>query len=41
MVAFDKHMPPEVPRIALVDTFEDEVRESLNVARAMGDKLWG
>ncbi len=39
--AFDKHMPPEVPRIALVDTFEDEVRESVAVAKAMQGKLQG
>jgi nicotinate phosphoribosyltransferase len=36
---FDKHMPPEVPRVALVDTFKDEVEESLRVAGAMQDKL--
>ena len=41
MQAFDTHMPQEVPRIALVDTFRDEAEESLNVARAMGDKLRG
>jgi len=40
-LAFDKHMPPEVPRIALVDTFEDEVRESVTVAKAMEGKLEG
>jgi len=40
-LAFDKHMPPEVPRIALVDTFEDEVRESITVAKAMRGKLKG
>jgi nicotinate phosphoribosyltransferase len=39
--AFDKHMPPEVPRIVLVDTFEDEVRESIAVAKAMRGKLQG
>ncbi|HID86846.1 MAG TPA: nicotinate phosphoribosyltransferase [Anaerolineae bacterium] len=39
--AFDRHMPPEFPRIALVDTFKDEAEESLRVARAMGDRLWG
>jgi len=39
--AFDKHIPPEFPRIALVDTFKDEAEESLRVARAMGDRLWG
>ena len=41
MQAFDTHMPQEVPRIALVDTFRDEAEEALNVARAMGDKLRG
>jgi nicotinate phosphoribosyltransferase len=40
-LAFDKHMPSEVPRIALVDTFEDEVRESVTVAKAMRGKLEG
>jgi nicotinate phosphoribosyltransferase len=39
--AFDRHMPPEFPRIALVDTFHDEAEESLRVAEAMGDRLWG
>ncbi|MCS7286176.1 MAG: nicotinate phosphoribosyltransferase [Anaerolineae bacterium] len=39
--AFDRHMPPDVPRIALVDTFKDEAEESLRVARALGRKLWG
>ncbi|MFB0559072.1 MAG: nicotinate phosphoribosyltransferase [Dehalococcoidales bacterium] len=38
-VAFDKHMPPEVPRIALVDTFKDEAEESLRVAQALKKKL--
>lgn len=40
-LAFDRHMPPDIPRIALVDTFEDEVRESIAVARAMKGKLEG
>jgi nicotinate phosphoribosyltransferase len=40
-LAFDKHMPSELPRIALVDTFEDEVRESVTVAKAMQGKLQG
>ena len=40
-LAFDRHMPPEVPRIALVDTFEDEVRESVTVAKAMQGRLQG
>jgi nicotinate phosphoribosyltransferase len=40
-VAFDKHMPPEVPRIVLVDTFHDEPEEALQVAEALGDHLQG
>jgi nicotinate phosphoribosyltransferase len=36
---FDKYMPPEVPRVSLVDTFKDEVEESLRVAEALRDKL--
>lgn len=39
--AFDKWMPPEVNRIALVDTFRDEAEESIRVAQAIGDRLWG
>ena len=39
--AFDRHMPPEVPRIVLVDTFRDEAEESLRVAHALGDRLYG
>jgi nicotinate phosphoribosyltransferase len=38
---FDKHMPPDVPRVSLVDTFKDEPEESIRVAQAMGDKLQG
>ena len=38
-VAFDKHMPPGMPRISLVDTFKDEAEESLRVAEAMGERL--
>ncbi|MBT9143415.1 MAG: Nicotinate phosphoribosyltransferase pncB2 [Dehalococcoidia bacterium] len=40
-LAFDRHMPPEIPRIALVDTFRDEPEESIIVARAMGGRLQG
>jgi nicotinate phosphoribosyltransferase len=36
---FDKHMPPEVPRISLVDTFKDEAEESLRVAEALRERL--
>ncbi len=39
--AFDKWMPPEVNRIALVDTFHDEAEEAIRVAQALGDRLWG
>ncbi|MEE8204951.1 MAG: nicotinate phosphoribosyltransferase [Dehalococcoidales bacterium] len=38
-LAFDKHMPPGVPRVSLVDTFRDEPEESLRVAQALGKKL--
>ena len=41
MQAFDAHMPQEVPRVALVDTFRDEGEESINVARVLRDKLRG
>jgi nicotinate phosphoribosyltransferase len=39
--AFDRHIDPDVPRIALVDTFKDEAEESLRVAEALGERLWG
>ena len=39
--AFDRRMPSEIPRIALVDTFRDEAEEALSVAHAMGDGLRG
>ncbi len=38
-VAVDKYMPPEVPRVSLVDTFKDEAEESLLVAQALGERL--
>jgi len=38
-LAFDKYMPPEVPRVSLVDTFKDEAEESLLVAQALGERL--
>ncbi len=40
-LAFDKHMPPGVPRISLVDTFRDEAEESVIVAQALGGRLQG
>lgn len=39
--AFDEVIEPSVPRIALADTFYDEVREALMAAQALGDKLHG
>ncbi len=39
--AFDRHVEPDVPRIALVDTFKDEAEESVRVANALGERLWG
>ena len=38
---FDRHMPQEVPRIAVVDTFRDEAEESLTVAQVLREKLRG
>lgn len=40
-LAFDQHMSGDVPRVVLVDTFKDEVEESLRVAAAMGERLRG
>ncbi len=37
--AYDRVMPASAPRVVLVDTFHDEIEESLRVARAMGDRL--
>lgn len=39
--AFDEHMPEDVPRIALVDTYSDEKEEALKAAEALKDKLDG
>jgi nicotinate phosphoribosyltransferase len=39
--AFDAGMPPDVPRIVLVDTFRDEAEEALRVAHALGERLYG
>ncbi len=38
-LAFDRHMPPSLPRVSLVDTFRDEAEESLRVAQALEDRL--
>lgn len=39
--AFDEVTPPEIGRIVLIDTFNDEKFEALRVAEAMGDRLFG
>ena len=39
--SFDKHMPKEVPRIALVDTYYDEKTEAIMALQALGPKLDG
>jgi len=38
---FDKHIPKSIKRIALVDFQNDCVKTSLEVAGALGRKLWG
>ncbi len=40
-LAFDRVIDPDVPRIALIDTFNDEKFEALRVAEALGDRLAG
>jgi len=39
--AFDEVMPPEVPRIALVDTYYDEKMEALMAAETLKKRLFG
>ncbi|MEW5723670.1 MAG: nicotinate phosphoribosyltransferase, partial [Thermodesulfobacteriota bacterium] len=39
--AFDEVIAPEVRRVSLIDTFNDEKFEALRVAEALGDRLWG
>jgi nicotinate phosphoribosyltransferase len=38
---FAEYAPPDVNVVVLVDFENDSVRTSLEVARAMGDRLWG
>ncbi|MFZ5965959.1 MAG: nicotinate phosphoribosyltransferase [Bacillota bacterium] len=40
-LAYDRLMPDNHKRIVLVDTYKDEVEESLRIAEALGDKLYG
>jgi nicotinate phosphoribosyltransferase len=39
--AFDEVMPPDVPRVALVDTYYDEKLESIMAAEALAEHLFG
>ncbi len=39
--AFDEVIEPSVPRIMLVDTFNDERVETLQAVEALGDRLYG
>jgi len=39
--AFDEVMEPDVPRIMLVDTFNDERVETLQAVEALGNRLYG
>lgn len=39
--SFHKHMPKDVPRIALVDTYYDEKTEAVMAAEALGNALFG
>jgi nicotinate phosphoribosyltransferase len=38
---YDTIMPPEAPRVILVDTFHDEAEETLRLARSLGARLNG
>jgi nicotinate phosphoribosyltransferase len=38
--AFDEWIPPDIKRVALIDTFQDEKFEALRVAEALGDRLY-
>ncbi|MDI6870941.1 MAG: nicotinate phosphoribosyltransferase [Bacillota bacterium] len=39
--AYHRLMPPDAPRIILIDTFKDEAEEALRVAEALGPALSG
>lgn len=40
-LAYDKFMPENAARVILVDTFKDEVEETLRVAKELGHRLQG
>lgn len=39
--AFDKHMPKDVPRVALIDTYSDEKEEAILAIETLGKRLDG
>jgi len=39
--AFDEVMPPEVPRVALIDTYFDEKTEAIMATETLKDRLYG
>ena len=39
--SYDEHMPEDIPRIMLVDTYCDEKTEAIMAAEALGGKLFG
>jgi nicotinate phosphoribosyltransferase len=39
--AFDEIISPDVPRVALVDTYYDEKAEAVMAAEALYDRIWG
>ena len=41
MQAFDKHIPQEVSRVALVNVMKDETEESISLAKALRQRLRG
>lgn len=40
-IAFDKYMPEDIQRMVLVDFKNDCIGTSLEVAKALGERLWG
>ena len=40
-LAYDEIMAPDAARVILVDTFRDEIEETMRVAEALGDRLQG
>lgn len=38
---YNRYMPPDAPRIILIDTFKDEAEEAIRVAKALRKELFG